>query len=407
MEEYKDIKDFFSEKLEKVKVDKRLIKQLTDFRFKWCTKTEQHIEFLGSNLLGVHKIIFSELDKEMLLSGIFKINRIDILQDDIYKVNEMEEKFTVASNIVYQVLMYTAYRFTKSDLKLKDKQSGIRECCLLMQYRMMSSLYNSPRFLYRVPEYIANTVYNKLSNKFLIKRLNNWQELFEYRVDKCLDKETVNFKQMNKYNTLESINLISAIQTKLRGNVNENYSVLVDVIDNDESIHEQSSTFIGGENDLVQGRERTVGYSSYINNITHTMQQPNNFIDNQTIEIVCSTINSIEEDDLRKFLNCMSDDKFNDYNKLSEIVEQAMLVSFNYLDRTGVNIEQREQLPKATINVRFYWSSSKVVNEKMAEVKKYLVEKARECTGRKTSWLLAALSIAYVLYIFLRSAKKE
>jgi len=404
--EYKDIKDFCKHYLGHIKIDKRLYKQLQSFRYTWATKNNDYIDFLGSKLFGVHVIKFSKQDDEHLLEDLLDLEKPMDIQKDIYNVPMMKKEYKIASNIIYQFLMYIAHKFMTSKTLPKDiREKGVREACLIMQYRMFTSLY-APRFQYPCPEHIAVAVYNKLSHSFILKKVDNWQGLFDYRVEICLNRHKVNHKQLVVFDTDNSIRLLSSVQTKLRGNVNELYGVLIDVLEKDEYHTLESSTYIGGENDLEQLKDNTVGTSVYINNVKNIVYSPNDFIDMETLKIVASTFNKIDESDINKFLHCMSDDRFIDRNELLPMIESIMLISFNYLQRTDVNIEDRKYIPKALVNIRFYWSSSKVNNKEMRDIKDKLNKLAYKCTGRKTGWFLITLVISYITYIFLRSLKK-
>jgi len=403
--EYRDIQDFFEIHLKHLKIDKNLMKKLRTFRYGWATKNDDYIDFLGSNLYGVHMIRFSELDDEKLMHDVLKIRDYKALQKDIFNVKLIEKKYKVASNIIYQTLMYIGHKYVRSKLPADDKRDGVREVCLIMQYKMFTSLY-SRRFIFTTPEHIAHTVYNKLSHKFLIKQLNSWQELFEYRVNICMDKATVNNEQLRKYDSKESINLLSAIQTKTRGAVNEVHSVFIDVLENDEAINSTSSTYIGGENDLEQGVDVTVSVGTYINRIKSIAQHKHDFIDMETIDLVSSMFGNLEKDLIIKFIKCMSDDDFIEHDKLNNIIDKVMLISFNYLQRSNINIAERKYIPKALVNIRFYWSSSKVRNQEMKDVKNELYNLSKICTGRKTNWLLITIVLSYITYLFLRSLKE-
>lgn len=403
---YKNIKIFFQHHLKHIKFDKRLIKQLKIFRYNWSTKSDDYIDFLGSNLLGTQSIRFSSIDDNKLYTEVYHLKHTDKIQEDIFDVYLMERKYKVASNLIYQILMYTANQFLHNkDLTKEERLEGVKEACLIVQYKMFTSLY-SKFFPYQVPENIATTTYNKLSHKFLIKRLNNWQEVFLYRYEKCVDKTIPGSRHLLRYDTKDSIDFISGIQTKVRGNVKEVTAVFYKVKENDESMQIESSTYVGGENNLEQLSDKTIGDSLYTNNLIAISQQPNDFIDMETVNIVATTFPNILKDDILKFLRCMSNDEFIDITTLTKLLREILVLSFSYLKRNDINVEQRETIPKALISIRYYWASSKVVNTDISRIKKTLGKKAKTCTGRKTNWYGITLALTYIVYVFLRSIKK-
>jgi len=405
MNRYKDVKSFFSYWLRDIKFDEKLFKELQNFRLSWATKTDEYVEFLGSNLLGVHNIVFSSLDDDALLS-IFKISDLKELQEDFYKVEGINKKFKIASNVIYHMLIYTAHRFiTNSKLKKNVQYGGAREACLIMQYRMFSSFYYH-YFKYLVDPNIAQTVYEKLSHKYLIKQLGSWQEVFDYRVKKCLEKSSPFYKRLVRLTTEDAVRIIIDIQTKLRSNVISIYKILVEVVNNKEAMNTVDATFTGGENNEKQVRD-VDSLNKYVNIMKQITYSPNDFIDHDLVTVVVSLFPNIKEDLITKFLVCMTEERINKPKNYYPLLEKMIYINLEYLQRWNVNISDRSTIPKALVMVRNYWSSSKVKNKDMDEIKNYLRRMAKVCTGKRTSWLVNSLSIAFVTYVFLRMLKND
>jgi len=400
MAKYKDIKDFFKKNLPHIEPTERLYRELRTFRLNWSTKADDYIDFLGSKLLGVHTIRFSTLDDNALMVDTLKIPNWKELQKEIYEVPGIEKNFKVASDIIYQTLTYIAHLFFKhKDKKLRE--DGVREACLIMQYRMMSY------FKFNTTEAIATTVYNKLSHKYLIKQHRNWQEVFEYRVKNCLDKKSPNYKKLDRFNTEDAIRIISDIQTKLREQVKQIYKILIDILEKNDIIQQESSTFVGGEKEEEQIKSVTSTNIDYITVIKNSIFNKNDFVIDDLIKVVDSLVPNSTFDLLKQTLNCISDtDDEKEKQKILIYAEEVIVISLDYLQRINLNIRDRKYIPKALVLIKNYWSSSKVKNPTMEEIKKYFREKSFKCTGKKTSWLLVSLSIALVVYIFLRSLKQ-
>ena len=406
MSKYKDIKDFFKKNLPDLKADKKLISKLKTFRLEWSTKNDEYIDFLGSKLLGVHTIRFSSLDDSKLMEEVLDIPNWKDLQKEIYEVRGVEKNFKVASDIIYQTLTYIAHLYlTGKDKKLLT--DGVREACLIMQYRMICSLY-SWYFKFNTTETIATSVYNKLSHKYLIKQHNNWQEVFEYRVNNCMDKHSPNHKKLIRYTTEDAIRLVSDIQTKLREQVKQMYKILIEILENNEVIKSESSTYVGGEKEEEQIKDVTTTNINYINNIKRVIYNKNELIDKDLIKIVDHIVPNITPELLQNFIECLSDTEDEKVRKQIYVyIEKIILKDLEYLQRININIKKREYIPKATVLIKNYWSSSKVKDPEMKEIKTYFQQLAFTCTGKKTGWLLVSLAIGIITYIFLMSLKQE
>ena len=400
---YNNVLEFFNSYFYKLKFDKHLIKQLRNFRLRWSTKDDEYIEFLGSNLIGVHAIRFSKLDDEALMS-IYHISDIVKFQKDFYNVEGIDKNHKIGSNVIYHTLVYTAYRFLiNKELSEKDKEAGIKEACLIMEYRMFSSLY-SHYFKYSVDENTALAVYEKLSHKFLIKKLGSWQDVFEYRAKDCTDKKATNRIKLLNYNTKNAELIVNDIQTKLRSLLNSIYEVLVEVVKNKSAIQTESSTYVGGEKD-----EKQVSFKDNQSKYTNILQQisynPNDFIIMDLVKVVDSLFTNTNQDLLLKMLRCMTNEEKNPPKQYFKIIEKVVSVSLDYLQKMNINIEDRSNIPRALVLIKNYWSGSKVKNRNIDIVKRYLQKKAKICSGKKTKWIISSLTIAFIVYLFLRMLK--
>jgi len=405
MEKYKDIKSFFSYYLKDIKFDRTLINKLKNFRLEWSTKDEEYIEFLGSNLVGVHSIRFSSIDDENLLS-IFNIQDPKKLQEDLYKVNGIDKKWKVASNLIYQLLIYTAHRFLNNkELSENERHNGVKEACLIMQYRMFSSLY-SWYFKYAVDENTALTVYEKLSHKYLIKKLESWQDVFLYRVKMCLDKKSQFYNRILRLTTEDAVRIIIDTQTKLRSMLVSIYKVLVDVVKNKTTISTEDTTYVGGEKNEKQIRERT-NETVYISILKNIIYKPNDFLDNNLLYVVSSLFPNVKEKYIQDAIKCITNEKINKPKDMFKIIELVISINMEYLQRMNVSISNRANIPNALVLLRNYWSSSKVKNKDMDTVKKYFKKVLRKCMTVKTSWVISSLIIIIVIYMFLRMLKQN
>jgi hypothetical protein len=418
MSDYKDVKDFFDKNI-KIKIDKKLINELRMFRLRWSTKSDEYIEFLGSNLTGVHSIRFSTLDDNMLMNDIFLINDIDKLQKDFYNVKGIEKRFKVGANVIYHLLVYVTRRILKDNSLNKDlKETGMKEAILIMEYKMFASLY-AHYFKYNVEENIAVTVYEKLSYKFILKRLNSWGELFNYRTDDVLDKQSPTYSKILRYTTEDAVRAVTAIQTKIRAGLLTIYGVLIEVKNNKEYITGDGLTYIGGDNNEKQIKDVGGSSSDYTNNIRQIKYSAPDFVDNDIVTIVNNIYDTLDKDILHDLLISMCNEtlhkkikiKLKRYKKEKDhydaVLVDILSISFEYLQRLNINISDRSNIPESLVLLKNYWSSSKVNNKKMDDIKRYLRDMTIVLSGRKTKWVVTTLVLSFTLYVYLRSLKKN
>ena len=402
---YKTIQEFFNKHAKHLEPSTKLTKQLKTFRLNWSTKSDEYMDFLGSNLLGVYNIKFSNLDDDMLMVDTLRMKNYAKLQKEIFKVKGIEVNFKIASNIIYQTLTYLIHGYTiNKSMKEEDRVAGIKECCLIMQYRMFTSIH-SHYFKYNVPEHIATTVYNKLSHKFLIKQLDDWQATFIYRTDNCLDTSSPTYSKFKQYTTKDTVDVISNIQTKIREQIKFIFGVLIDVIESDDTVMLDKGSFAGGDNGETMLKDSGEDLYKYISKMKNIAANSNDFIDKEVIDIVLSLYNNVKFDEVYKMLKYLSDFDKQNIQDVEYAVEHILLNSFTYLQRSDINIEQRENIPKALISVRFYWSSSKVTNEDVIKTKELIRKQVKKIVNKKSSWYVSTLTLVYITYVFLRALK--
>ena len=403
---YKDIKQFFKKNASHLVPSNKLTKQLKTFRLTWSTKSDEYIDFLGSNLLGVYNIKFSKIDDDLLMESTLRISNYEKLQKEIFKVKGIEKNFNIGSNIIYQTLLYLIYKYiTSKDLNKEEREAGIYESCLIMQYRMFTSLHSHYFVKYNIPEYIASDVYNKLSNKFLIKKLDSWQEVFKYRTNLCLEKNTPINSKFRTLTTKDSLDALANIQTNIREQIKSIYSVLLDVLEKDDILMQDKATFIGGDDHREQLKDADINVYKTINQMKAIAVNSNDFIDRDSMLIVLSLFNKTKFDEFYAILNNMSNIEEVKIEDIENIVEQIILISYTYLNRIGINIGQRENIPKALTAIKFYWSSSKVKNDALIQVKEDVKKHILMGIKIKTKWLISSYVLAYITYVFLRSVK--
>ena len=84
-----------------------------------------------------------------------------------------------------------------------------------------------------------------------------------------------------------------------------------------------------------------------------------------------------------------------------------MYINYEYLNRIGINPLDKANVFLIMTNIKNYWSSSKVKNEKMKKIKSKLYKFSLIATGRKTKWMNVANVIAFVVYVYVLGLKNS
>jgi len=401
-DKYKDLKEFFSIIAKDVKFDKHLWKELLNFRLRFITKNDEHSEFFGDKLFGVHIVRFSALDDIELVENIYGLD-LNFCMKEIYKVEGIDKNHKVASNFIYHLLLYTMHRFAlNKDMNRteKDLRKYLMEPLLIMEYRMFSSLYTW-YFKFKVPKEVAIAALRQMSNKFLIKKLDSWEEFFEERINDFIGKDSIYYKRLIRYTTEDAINIIITLQTKLRSVVKNIAREIYDVLEKNNAIKTEEMFYQDGKL-----KETSQGLRVMIENIKLKYNSGLDFVDADLAKFIEKYFNNLPDGMLVKMLKFVAtDDKHIDRKKMSEVLEKIIVIDYEYLNRIDINPLDKTQVLLIITNLKNYWSSSKVKNPEMEKIKKYLYKVSMLATGRKTSWMNVANVIAFTVYVYVFALK--
>ena len=104
----KEASDLFGKLYKNISFDKKLYKQLYEFRIHWSHKGVEYSEFLGGNTLGVHPVRFSSRDDSMLMNDIYNVD-VAVVYNNIIKLPDINKKWKVSTNPILQTLIYTVH----------------------------------------------------------------------------------------------------------------------------------------------------------------------------------------------------------------------------------------------------------------------------------------------------------
>ena len=380
----------------KVPLDKKLYKKINNFRLSWAMKSDEYIEFLGSNLLGVNIVRFSKLDEEALMVDILNVDSKALI-NDVKSLPEIDPSWKRVNVAVYVALTYLMHVTINTKTQGFKQEAMIKELYLIYAYRTFSSLiYNG--FSYTADKNLAVSTYEKLSNKFLIKRLNNWQEVFEYRSTDVTDDKSIQYKLAKEYSTLDALNLIQVLQDKLKKNFLNVYSVMMEIKNSGNIIKTNSllETNEDGEGlkDILERPDKHIVYIKSILGIK------DDFIKDDLVNMVLHMISTIKHKQFKQLLIAISE-----HSEVSTpLVEKSIITTITYLNsKKNINTEDTIAGIKAIKN---YWGYSKTLDKDTLEVKKELNKFIKDYLKIKTKWVISSLIIGLILYVYLRATIK-
>lgn len=391
---YKSFKEVF-DKHGLTNVDLKTYQKLKAFRLSWAQKGPEYIDFLGSKLTGVHPIRFSTRDEDMFFVDIFNLDQPE-LTVDLWNTKGVDKNMKVSSNPFYITIMYLMHLTVNSNDLGKNKEDMLRELSYIFSYKVISSLFTH-YFKYQVDTSIALSVNERLSNKFIIKKVNNWQEVFEYRALDILPKG-LHYTKLFKLSTDDSNKIISDMQGRLRDMLKNIYLVLIDVIENKDKLVSRSN--IEMTDDGASIKESTNRPDRYVKYLLSIINNYSDFIDDDMIYLLNNSYKNISSKDIYTTLEYIST---TDFKYKNQMIEDIVVISMEYLNTKGIRSDYNKHMLDVIKYLKGYYISSSVKNKTIIDMKKTLLEMIKKLPVAKVSWNYTGLVTFVMIYMFIRS----
>lgn len=398
MSQIKTVKELFEKNINSnLKIDKEFIKKLKIFRITWSQRTEDHIEFLGSNYIGLQPVRFSSQDEDIFFSDVVGIDK-DTLTTDIRYTKGIDTKRKVESNPYYLTTVYFMHRFTISSLPSNNKIEAVTELYYLFAYKVISSLIMH-YFKYNADISLIKATDTRLSNKFLIKQVNSWQELFTYRARDVLPNG-LHYSRLKSFSTDDCLRIIRDLQGRIRDIVKNIYSVMMEVKESNEKI--VSSNLLMSDEEGVKVGDVTNKHDRYITELNRLLSLERDLIDNDLLYLLSNLYKTFNVNETITVLQYISNNDFPGKNFLSE-----------HIITDGVDILHRKNIKDYQKNILLViqtiknWFVNRSISSNLKKTKNDINKVVCLATKQKPSWRSMNSTISVMLYLFIRAIIKK
>lgn len=399
---YKSLLDMFKEIMPEYKADIDLYNRIKIYRLGWAQKSDEYISFLGGNLTGTEPIRFSEQDESMLYTDIFRVDK-KTLQNAVNKTNGINPQFKTISNATYITLAYTAHLFTCSNLKKDIIEDACVEISHIFCYKCVASLVYH-YFKYSVDVQIAKAVNERLNKKYLIRKYDSWQKVFDHRSKDFLPGG-IHYKRLVKFSTDDSCRILMDYQTKIRELIKNIYVVLMEVINNNEKI--SSSSLLQRDSEgKVSIRDITNARVAYITYVKSIITSKVDFVNEDIIELMLTVFNSVSKEEFINLLDYISSSNPKELNKLDYIIETSILSCLSLLQEAGVTTDFHRNIYKVVTVIKNGTISISKRHEEIRKLRSDIQPMLRHIFKKNRSTFLINISAMLIVYIFLRAIYK-
>ena len=401
--EHHTLKDVFDVHLAHVKFDNKLAKALYQYQIGYINRNHEHLEFFGSNLLGVHVVRYKDSDVLKMYNDILDVDYQD-LTEDIRKVDTINHEFKVSGDVFNLTMMYLIHKFLTSDLlDEKTSQRAAYDVGLIFFYRCIAAIL-SYYFRYPADPKIAQAAYANLTNKFLIKKLGSWHKVMDYRASDLVDKSGIHYKNLLTFtNDLATVYAINDAQGRIRDLIKNYYAEFIKVHAQGNNIAVTSGTYFDAEGEETI-KEKTKSVEQYVTYMKNTIIDKPTFVKDELVSIIVSINTNTSFRMVKSTLNWLCD-HYNE-GKLHKEIDSFMgtvIVQSLYMIQNNMESKHLRDYPYILTTLKNLYLSTRTSDKDIDKIRKegsYLINRANP--GISESLVLATRT-SIILYLTLRA----
>lgn len=383
--------------------DAKLAKAIYRYQVGFINETREHMEFFGSNLLGVHVLRYKSSRVNMLYNDILAVD-YETLKSDLYSLRIIEPSHKIASDVFNLTIMYMVFKFLNAPrLSASNRTRAAYDTALLFFYRTMSAIQNS-YFPYPTDPKIAQAAYANLSNKYLIKQLGSWHKVMDYRANALLDKKSPHAKTFKTFTSdLDILYSIADSQGRIRDLVKNYCAEFYKVHEDGSSIGSTSTTSkdADGEKtirDSIKAPEQMVFF------MRSTILDRRSFIKEDLIRVIRNINTNTSIRMVRDTLTWLSDNyQTRQHSKLIDEFVSSTIMYSAFLIENNIDAPNSRDYPFILGNLKNLYLSTRSTDPDLLRIRQLGDEVILKSSGKTSPSLGMATRTSTILYLSLRA----
>lgn len=403
----KTLLEVFNKIFSHVKFNQELAKNIYRFQVGFVNKNNEHMEFFGGNLLGVHVVRFTERDTTTFFNDVLDVDYLEIAEA-IKEVDAINPEFKVSSDTLNLTCMYVIHRFlTTPSLDEARRTRAASDTALIFNYRCFTALL-AHYFRYPVDPKTAQAVYMSLSQRFLIKKLGSWQEVFSYRATEFISKDGIWYTVLSTFT--DDYGVVRAIndgQGRIRDMMKNITAEFKRVHGNGEKIGTTSNTIVDIDGNEVI-RDRVHGPEMYMNYLISVLPDKNSFIKEELVSVIVKIVESIQSRNFKLTLEWFSKHSNDEHRALVDnFVKMTLIYSIEYLSKHGYLLRNSKDLVGIMSKLKGLYLSSRSTDDNLTQIRDDGRTIVRLACGHISEQAGASVRTGLILYICLRAFTKH
>lgn len=402
-----ELKEVFDHHFKHVKFDAVLARKFHQMINGFMNKNPEHIEFFGGVLTGVHRVRFTSMEFNRITDEILRLDLVG-LKRDFDRAEGIVPQRKIAGDLFNFIMAYLCHRFWTSPLlAVKLRKQAAETMILISSIRSLVSLMVRD-FNYLVNPDLAAQVYERMSNRFILKQLGSWRAYLEYRCTKVSESEYPHASTMVAFDHTQKItNWVVDTHNRVKETLKEIYNIIV--ITHQENDKLKRGSLTGTD---FEGREVIVdkvgGYESKLDYLLQNYHESNTFIRQELLKLVVKVNQTTREQHLAALLTWFSENAFKEEGiQIQELIKGAVILAYNYLDANQMLDKRNLDYGILLTKLRNMYTTSRGENQVLIQLREqgeYFVRKAMPTLSEQQ---VVSLRTSFFLYCWIRAQTKE
>lgn len=402
----KTIKGAFEAICPDLVIDKNWLRKLARQRIQFTLRNDEHIAFFGGNLFGVNVVRFTTLDRAWLFEELMGIDEV-LVDKALDQVPTIIRRFVVTGDNFNNACIWLMYKiFTAPGLSAAEKQTGMMDVGLYLNYRFFTSLMGH-RFHYPADPEVALATYAGLSRKFAIKQYGSWNKVFEERVKDMISPRSIHYKAITTMD--DDLGVRYCIQDT-QGRLRSMATLLMSehMQRSEEKSKVLTSTSIMKHDGEEILKDRVKGLSTFITYLQDSLADERTFIKTDLIGVIEDLLPTMPVKPMLNVLAQMSSDaKKVQRKEIDTLVSDTLIHAFSYLYKNRQTSANTTDLAFILGSLKGTYTSSRNRDPSLLRLRKDMEQYVKHVTKIKHGGTIAAVRSGVLLYLVARTMTRS
>lgn len=395
------LRDVLEDEFSDVKINAAFSAAVYRYQIEFVNRNREHLNFFGSNLIGVHEIRFRVADLVKFFQDVVKVDYQN-LEKRLAEVTTIFQSNPISSDALNITIMYLIHLTYVSTLNEKEKERTMYDLALIFFYRCIA-IRQSDYFHFPADPKVAQAAYAQLSNKFLIKKEGTWKKVMEYRAKELIDKESPHYNVFRFFNDDDAVSYaITDGENRIRDMYKNYYVVFHNTYTEGERVGTVSSTMINQEGE-ESVREKIRSVERYVQFIRQALGDPNSFVKSELTDVILQINTNTSMRMLTLTLNWLSVNYTNPkwHEKIDKFCHDVIVHSFHLLADMGTG--EVYDYASMLLTLKNLYLSTRTSNAELLHIRELGSLLVKEANGDVNNSLAMATRTSIILYVTLRA----